>query len=80
MKIEVFPLQDPVGLTEADLEEDHFEAVSQMLRDSDDSTGYPAIEPTEKKFRFDLCPDCRAKFIRDPLGREPAQSFDFSEN
>jgi hypothetical protein len=80
VKIEVFPLRDPAELTEADLDEDHLEAVSQMLRDVEDESECGSLEPPEKKFRYDLCLDCQAKFVRDPLGREPAPTLDFSEN
>jgi hypothetical protein len=80
VKIEVFPLHDPAELTEADLDEDHLEAVSQMLREVDDPSECDSPEPAEKKFRYDLCCDCKAKFVRDPLGREPAPTLDFSEN
>jgi hypothetical protein len=30
--------------------------------------------------RFDLCPDCRRKFVKNPLGREVAKAFGFSSN
>jgi hypothetical protein len=82
VKIEVFPMRDPVELTEEDLEEDHLEAVSQMLREAEESLldDASALEPSGNKFRYDLCPQCRTKFVRDPLSREPAQKFDFSEN
>ena len=33
-----------------------------------------------KNFRFDLCPECHKKFLKDPLGREAARSIDFSKN
>jgi len=81
VKIEVFAAHDPRELTEADLDEDHMEAVSQMLRDlEDDDTAADPTTPVYKKFRYDLCPDCQKKFLRDPLNREAAQNFDFSEN
>ena len=81
VKMEVFAAHDPAELTEADLDEDHMEAVSQLLRDEEDQLGdseEPA--PPHKNFRYDLCPNCHKKFVRDPLGREAAQKFDFSEN
>jgi hypothetical protein len=57
------------------------EAVSQLLREMDDDLADPeAIAPAYKNFRYDLCPDCHKKFVRDPLGKEAAQKFDFSEN
>jgi hypothetical protein len=30
--------------------------------------------------RFDLCPECRKKFLKNPLGREHSKQFDFSKN
>ena len=36
VKIEVFAAQDPAKLTEADLDEDHMELVSQLLRDEEE--------------------------------------------
>ena len=36
VKIEVFAAHDPAGLTEADLDDDHMEAISELLRDMQD--------------------------------------------
>jgi endogenous inhibitor of DNA gyrase (YacG/DUF329 family) len=81
VKIEVFAAHDPAQLTEADLDEDHMEAVSELLREMGDELADPNLaEPVYKNFRYDLCPECQKKFIRDPLGREAAQKFDFSKN
>jgi hypothetical protein len=81
VKLEVFAAHDPREITEADLDEDHMEAVSQLLRDMEENeTDEPEMAPTYQKFRYDLCPDCQKKFVRDPLGKEAAQKFDFSEN
>lgn len=84
VKIEVFAKHDPSQLTEADLEEDHMEAVSQLLREMDDEEAADAIEPDRHNLRYDLCPECRQRYLRDPLSKdlskEAAQKFDFSEN
>ncbi len=81
VKIEVYAAQDPREITEADLDEDHMEAVSQLLQDMEENLASPDdLDPANQNFRFDLCPECRKKFVRDPLGREAAQKFDFSEN
>ena len=80
VKIEVFSAHDPSELTEADLDEDHMEAVSQLLRDAEDGVVPEPLEPSHQNFRYDLCPECRTKFARDPLGKDAAQKFDFSEN
>ena len=81
VKIEVFAAHDPTEITDADLDEDHMEAVSQLLNEMDDELTDPdEIAPSYKNFRYDLCPNCHKKFLRDPLGKEAAQKFDFSEN
>ncbi|OAI54569.1 hypothetical protein AYO44_03225 [Planctomycetaceae bacterium SCGC AG-212-F19] len=81
VKIEVFAAHDPREITEADLDEDHMEAVSELLREADDNVADPDLAaPAYKKFRYDLCPECQTKFLRDPLGKESEQKFDFSEN
>ena len=81
VKIEVFAAHDPREITEADLDEDHMEAVSQLLHEMENNVADPDLEaPSYKKFRYDLCPECQKKFLRDPLNKEQEQKFDFSEN
>jgi hypothetical protein len=80
VKLEVYAAHDPTEITDADLDEDHMEAVSQLLRDMEDNLEDSELAPAYKKFRYDLCPECQKKFVRDPLGKEAAQKFDFSEN
>ena len=57
VKIEVFAAHDPAEITEEDLEEDHMEAVSQLLREMEESEDADAVEPASRHFRYDLCPD-----------------------
>ena len=81
VKIEVYAAHDPAEITEADLDDDHMEAVSQLLREADEDFTEPEdLTSPYKNFRYDLCPECHKKFVRDPLSKEPAQKFDFSEN
>jgi hypothetical protein len=30
--------------------------------------------------RFDLCSECRERFVKNPLGRAISQQLDFSQN
>ena len=78
VKMDVFAAHDPAELTEADLDTDNMEEVSQML--SEEAADAADLAPTFKQFRYDLCPTCHAKFLRDPLNKESAQKFHFSEN
>jgi hypothetical protein len=81
VKIEVFAAHDPAEITEADLDEDHMEAVSQLLREMDDEIiDADLAEAASQNFRYDLCPGCRKRFLRDPLGKEGSQKLHFSEN
>jgi hypothetical protein len=80
LKIEVFASHDPAELTEADLDDDHMEAVAELLRQMEENNESVPIEPASCNRRYDLCTDCRKRFLRDPLGRETAQKFHFSKN
>jgi len=80
VKIEVYAAHDPGKLTEADLDEDNMEAVSQLLRSEDEPPDPDITAPAYKNFRYDLCPSCHKKFVRDPLGKDTVQKFDFSKN
>lgn len=80
VKIEVFAAHDPAELTEADLDEDHMEAFSAMLQQLEETDESPALEPSRRQLRYDLCGNCRKRYLRDPLGRENAPKFHFSEN
>ena len=78
VKIEAYAAEDPRELTEADLDEDHLEAVSEMLRDMEDCS--LDIDEPNKQFRYDLCHDCHKRFIQDPLGKESTHKLYFSKN
>jgi hypothetical protein len=81
VKVEVFPAHDPAKITEADLDDDHMEALCAQLQEMEDNDlEVEELEPASRHFRYDLCPDCYKRFVRDPLGKENAQKFDFSEN
>jgi hypothetical protein len=80
VKMEAYPGFDPTEITEEDLEEDHMEAVSEMLQRDESLSSEELAEPLRRGFRFDLCPSCHEKFLRDPLGKESLRSFDFSKN
>ena len=80
LKLEVFAAQDPCELTESDLDSDHMEEICELLNQAIDLHEAEEILPTTQQRRYDLCRDCREKYLRDPLHREIAQKLDFSEN
>ncbi len=78
VRVEIFAA-GPVE-KEVDLDADHMEAVSQLLEETEEA-GYPeAADSNGQQLRFDLCPSCRARYARDPFGKESGQKLHFSEN
>src|SRR4051812_47745835 len=51
VKVDVFAAHDPSALTEADLDEDHMEAVGELLRQMEGQEDPDALEPTSHHFR-----------------------------
>ncbi len=78
VKIEAFSAEEMADVTEADLEEDHMQAVSELLRNLEETDS--AVEEPNKHFRYDLCQGCHQRFVRDPLGKENNQKLFFSKN
>ncbi len=83
VKISAYAGFDPNQITEDDLDDDHMEAIADLLR-REESEGGPASPdldaPSFKGFRYDLCPECHSRFIKDPLSRDTMRMLNFSEN
>src|SRR5438874_13584954 len=80
VKMEAYAATDPAELTEEDTDADHVEEMARLLDEQEEmGDDGPELPPANKKMRFDLCPGCYRKFVADPLGRENAAKFDFSE-
>lgn len=80
VRMEVYAALDDAG-TPIDDDRDHLQEIHDVLERLDDLD----IENDElgddvyQQLRFDLCSECRKKFLKDPLGRRIAQ-LDFSKN
>ncbi len=80
VKMEVYAALDP-AMDEVDDDRDGLQEVQEMLhRIEDCSTEDVADDDVYQQLRFDLCPECRKKFLKAPLGREALKQFDFSQN
>jgi hypothetical protein len=79
VKMEAFAATDPAQLTDDDLNADHIDEMARLLSELEDGEREPELLPACQKMRFDLCPACYRKVLKDPLGRDAAR-FDFSEN
>lgn len=80
VKLEVFPAFDPDELTEDDLDSDHLQEISELIEEAEANGRDATSEVTNSSFRFDLCPRCHQRFLKDPLGRDALRRLNFSEN
>lgn len=80
VQLEVFPAFDPDEITEADLDADHLQEVADILRDEELLGSASEQDEDTKEFRYDLCPKCHARFIKDPLASSRTRRMKFSEN
>ncbi|NBO91481.1 MAG: hypothetical protein EBV06_04075 [Planctomycetia bacterium] len=79
LKLEVYIANEPSDLTEDDLDEDHLEAVSELLQQQPGGEESLCDSSYTRK-RYDLCPACRRRFLRDPLGLAASTKLHFSKN
>jgi len=82
VKMEAFPGFDPNEIKEEDLDDDPMEAVSELLESGEGFAHREQAEDACRRtgFRFDLCPACHRRFLRNPLGKSNAAVLDFSKN
>jgi len=59
---------------------DHLEEIQDLLEGLDDELDDRIGEDVYQQLRYDLCSDCRRKFLRNPLGRGLAPKLNFSHN
>jgi hypothetical protein len=80
VKMEVFAAFDPEGGEEED-DRDHLEEIQDLLERLDECDGDPLGDGVYQQLRFDLCPECRKKFVKNPLGRDGlVKAVGFSKN
>ena len=79
VKIEIAAAFDPVVDEEED-DRDHLQEIQDLLEHLQDTESSHIGDEVYQELRFDLCPECRKRFIKNPLGREVAKLCEFSEN
>ena len=81
VKMEVYAAFDPSTTDDGDeSDRDHLEEIQDILERMEDSSNDQIGDDVYQQLRFDLCPECRRKFLKNPLGREAAKAFGFSSN
>jgi hypothetical protein len=79
VKVEVFAAMDADAF---DDDSDPLEDIQDIIESMDDAEDDQVGEEVCQQLRFDLCPECRRKFVKNPLGRETfaANVSGFSKN
>jgi hypothetical protein len=78
VKIEVYAALDPFDAAEED-DRDNLLEMQEILERMEDAENGSVGSDVYQSMRFDLCPDCRRRFVKNPLGRE-SKKFNFSKN
>ena len=80
VKMEVFAAMDTASEEEDD--NDQLQEIQDILQRLEDAEDDKIGEEVCQQLRFDLCPECRRKFVKNPLGREnfTAKVAGFSKN
>ncbi len=80
VKMEVYAAFDPIAMDELEDDRDYLQEIQEILQRSDETSDSEVGNDVYEQMRFDLCPDCRRKFVKNPVGRGLSKHFDFSKN
>jgi hypothetical protein len=79
VRLEVYASFDPME-RELDDDQDHLQELQDILEQMEAAQSDQIGDDVYQQLRYDLCSDCRKKFLRSPFGRLAAQPLDFSKN
>lgn len=80
VKMEVYAALDPSASYDQDEDRDHLQEIQEILQRAEDASDPQIGSDVYEQLRFDLCSDCRKRFVKNPLGREVLKQFNFSPN
>jgi hypothetical protein len=80
VRMEVYAAFDQNPFAEVDNERDHLQEIQEILQRAEDAEDEAIGPEVYEQLRFDMCSDCRKKFVKHPLGRELADLVSFSRN
>jgi hypothetical protein len=61
-------------------ERDHLQEIQDILERLDDAEDAEIGDDVYHQVRYDLCSECRSRYVKNPLGRFALQGLGFSEN
>ncbi len=80
VKMEIHAALDPLTEEDPDDDRDHLREIDEIIERLEDAESGSVGNDVYQQLRFDLCPECRKRFLKHPLGHNAAKLFDFSEN
>ncbi len=80
VKMEVYAAYDSTVVNDDEDDRDHLQEIQDVLERLEDAQCEQIGDDVYQQLRFDLCPECRKRFVKNPLGRETAKVLGFSEN
>ena len=80
VKMEVYAAFDPMAADDDNDDRNHLQEIQDILERLEDAESDQIGDDVYQQLRFDLCPECRKKFLDNPLGREVVKMFGFSQN
>lgn len=72
--------EPPLEGDEAGGDRDHLQEIQEVIAALENSIDEPTGEDVYRQMKYDLCAECHRRFVRNPLGREVASPFQFSNN
>jgi hypothetical protein len=78
--MEIYAATEVNNTDESDDDRDHLLEIQDILEQMDDSESEAISGEVYQQLRFDLCPQCREKFVSNPVSRDTVTQLDFSEN
>ena len=79
VRIEVYAALDPLQ-DEGDDERDHLQEIQDVLERLDETEDERLSDDVYHQKRYDLCSECRNRYVKNPLGRLSMQELGFSQN
>lgn len=63
-----------------DDDRDHLSEIHEILEQMDDDTSDQIGDEVYQQARYDLCTECRKRFLENPFVRDSATHLNFSQN
>ena len=79
VRVEVYASLEPMD-DELDDDRDHLQEIQDYLERMDDDDQQAIGDEVYHQSRYDLCGDCRRRFVKNPLGRVAVEQLGFSQN